>query len=158
MRLKIKEGKHYSNRILPAFRCKTLSGKVKLLGDFSYQISSKDQLDTNKLIGLSDSYHHHRNSIRFGWRWNNKVNKLEILYTLYRNSNRFIEHICFIETFKEYDFEIAISDDKYLLWFGDKYLEVYRNSNWFLPRYVLFPFFGGDEVAPKEFEFEFELK
>lgn len=158
MKLKIKEGNHCSNKILPMFRYKTLSGSVKLKGDFSYEIVRYNQLDTNKLIGLSDSIHHHNDSIRFGWRWNDKVEKLELMYTLYRDGNRYIEPICYIETEKEYDFEIAVDYDKYLLWFDDKYIEVYRNSNWILPRYVLFPFFGGDEIAPKDFEFEFKFK
>lgn len=158
MNIVIREGKNYSNRILPMIRCKTISGTVKLKGDFSYKINKSDQLDTNKLIGLSDSINHHIDSIRFGWRWNDNVNKLELLYTLYRDGKRYIEPISYIETDKEYDFEVAVDVDKYLLWFDGKYIEVFRSSQWFLPRYVLFPYFGGDEVAPKDFEFEFNFK
>jgi hypothetical protein len=77
---------------------------------------------------------------------------------VYRKSNRFIESICYIEPDKEYKFEVAVDKNKYLLWFDDTYIEVYRASNWILPRYVLFPFFGGDETAPKDFEFEFKFK
>ena len=158
MILRIKKGNHYSNKILPSFRINTISGHLRFNGDFSYEIDRINQLDTNKVIGLSDSYHHHRNSIRIGWRWNKRVDKIEILYTVYRNSIRYIESICFIDSDRFYDFEISIIKGKYLLWFNDIYIEVYRSSNWILPRYVLFPFFGGNISAPKEFKFDIVVK
>lgn len=158
MLIRINKDDHYSNKILPKIKLNTIAGSVKFIGDFSYSISRTNQLDTNKLIGLSDSYHHHRHSVRLGWRWNNRVEKIEILYTVYRRSNRFIESICYIEPDIEYNFEVAVDKDKYLLWFDDTYIEVYRSSNWILPRYVLFPFFGGDEPAPKDFQFELKFK
>lgn len=157
MVINIKKDNHYCDKIIPIFRNKTISGKVIFQGEFKYDIDKRNQGDTNKLIGLSDSYNHHRDSIRFGWTWNTKVEKLELKYTLYRNSKRYIEHICFIESDKEYDFEISVAKGKYLLWFGGKYLEVYRSSKWFLPRKALMPFFGGDVPAPKKFTFNFNL-
>ncbi len=158
MLIRINKDDHYSNRILPKIKLNTISGTVKFIGDFSYIINSNDQLDTNKLIGLSDSYHHHIHSARLGWRWNSKVGKIEILYTIYRSYKRYIESICFVESDVEYKFEVAVDENKYLFWFNDIYLEVYRTSNWILPRYVLFPFFGGDVTAPKDFEFEMKFK
>lgn len=158
MILRIKKENHYSNKLLPLFKMRTISGHLKFNDDFSYEIDRVDQFDTNKVIGLSDSYHHHVNSIRIGWRWNRRVEKIEILYTVYRNSIRYIESICFIESDKFYDFEVSVIKGKYLLWFNDIYIEIYRSSKWFLPRYVLFPFFGGNTPAPKDFEFDIKIK
>jgi hypothetical protein len=64
----IEQGKHYCKQWwrLRFTTKKVLIGKATFLGDFSYDIGAKHQKDSNKLIGLSDSWHHHISSIRKG--------------------------------------------------------------------------------------------
>lgn len=157
MEYNIKKGKHYSDVIMPKFRVNQISGIVKFIGDFEYHIDK--QKDTNKLIGLSDSYYHHVDSIRIGWRWSEVANKLEIMTILYRDSKRSIEHLCYVEDMnKEYDFEIKILSDYYLVIFNKTCVFIDRTSNWCFPRFVLKPYFGGTTKSPKNFKFDIVLR
>ena len=86
---KISKGNHKS-KIIPSLTFKSkISGLVCFKGDFSYDIG-KEQKDTNKILGLSDSWHHHINSIRLGWRWSNEYNCIEIMTIQYKNKVRII--------------------------------------------------------------------
>lgn len=157
MEYKINKGWHYSNAFLPIFRINKVCGTIKFLGDFEYYIDK--QKDTNKLIGLSDSYHHHKNSIRLGWRWSKLMSKIEIMTILYSDSKRTIQHFCFIEDqAKEYEFEIKILKDYYVVIFNKQNVFIERTSSWCLPSVVLKPYFGGTTKAPKEFKFDIDLK
>lgn len=158
MTISINSGKHYSNVIFPKLVFNEIRGYVNFDGDFSYSLPKEKQKDTNKLIGISDSYHHHVNSIRLGWRWNEKESKLEIMTILYSNRERHIEHLCYIDDKdKYYYFSIKIHKGLYWIHFGETAKCITRNNKWFLPRYVLFPYFGGTERAPKNFNFRLEL-
>lgn len=43
----------------------------KFKSDPTYTVPNKeDQKDTNKIFGISDSWHHHEHSVRIGWRHN----------------------------------------------------------------------------------------
>lgn len=153
----IKKGRHYCNLSLPIFRISSVSGRVKFIGSFEYYIDK--QKDTNKLIGISDSYHHHKNSIRIGWRWSKIMNKIEIMTIVYNDSKRSIEHLCFIEDQSlEYSFEVKVLKDYYVVNFNDQSVFIDRVSNWFLPRIVLKPYFGGTTKSPKDFRMDIDLK
>ena len=152
----IKQSKHYS-RWFPKFTFrKVLIGSFTLLGDFSYDIGKK-QTDSNKLFGVSDSWHHHKNSIRIGWRWNRIVNRIEIVGICYNGGKRVIKQITRIDSNNKIDFIISIEKDKYLVRVGDEFVTFDRNSRWKLFRYFLFPFFGGVTKAPKDFKFKIDL-
>jgi hypothetical protein len=62
----ITQEKHRCDKLIPSIRLNTIEGYVPFSSNFEYKIDK--QGDTNKLIGLSDSYFHHINSIRIGWR------------------------------------------------------------------------------------------
>jgi hypothetical protein len=156
MIIRIKKDKHRCNKIIPIIKLNTVEGYVLFDGDFEYNILKQE--DTNKLVGLSDSYFHHINSIRIGWRWSVKENKIEIMSILYRKSKRYIEHFCFIDEEDLYfKFKIVVTKNTYELSFGDCDKTIIRQNNWFLPRYVLFPYFGGSTTAPKDFIFNMEF-
>ncbi len=151
MNLKIKKGKHGCNKILPIITFgKEISGTVQFINDASYSIS--EQKDTNKIIGLSDSYYHRRSSIRIGWRWNTKENKIEIMTIKYQKGIRTIDHLCFIDNNSCINsYKVKIYKEYYLVEFNDTKRLLKRDIRWIPIRYVCMPYFGGDEVAPKDF-------
>jgi hypothetical protein len=109
-----------------------------------------NQYDINKLYGFSDcGTLHHRNSARFGWRWNGSSIELHAYW--YSDSTRYSS---FLDTISiEYTTELGI---KIL---PGNYLFQVRNKSYLFPRtcnsiniegYRLYPYFGGDETAPHE--------
>lgn len=161
MVFQIKKGCHRS-RLIPSITTSTkISGKFKLIGDFSYEIQK--QKDTNKLFGISDNIHHHIDSVRIGWRSNNVTNLVELMCIIYKNKKRDIFHLCYVETNIFYDFEIEILEDFYSVKIRNRnsgfYVECLypRESNWLFIRYLLYPYFGGEESSPKDFKIEIIL-
>lgn len=156
MKFTIKEGNHYPNLTFPLFRfTRVLEGTFILEGDFSYEILK--QYDTNKLIGLSDGFHHHLNSIRLGFRWSTKEAKTQLMTIRYENGKRTIESFDFILSDTLYYFRIEIRRNHYIVSLNNKTITLPRQSNWFFPRIVLKPFFGGTTSAPKNFKFKINL-
>jgi len=150
----IKKGNHRSSR-WPEFTFKnSLSGEVKFVGDFSYSIAAEKQKDTNKLIGLSDGLNHQRNSIRLGWRWSEKDNKIEIMSIRYNNGLRIIDHITYAESDKFYEYSINIWEGVYYVKFGGTGKGLTRTSKWNFLRVKLGFYFGGTEKASKDFKIE----
>lgn len=157
MKLTIHTGKHFCNRILPKFTFKDiLRGTFKLEGDFSYSIPL--QKDTNKLVGLSDAWHHHIDSVRIGWRWDPKMERVQLMAIIYSNADRTITPMEYIDTNKEYTFNIMILSDPYVkqrlyvIYINQTRYEYYGDSSYDFIRYILFPYFGGKQEAPRDFK------
>ena len=131
-------------------------GKVTFLGDFSYEIFNQE--DTNKVVGISDNWSHHKDSIRLGFRWNLKTEELEIMVISYVNGERTIKKLTVAETDREYDFSIRIEKDYYFVYFNYNSLLIPRKSKWNCLRYYLFPFFGGKGTAPKTFKINLDIE
>lgn len=155
MRRVIKKGKHISNYIPKLTFSNKISGYVTFEGDFSYSIDK--QKDTNKLIGLSDNWSHHKDSIRIGWRWNTKNECIELMSILYSGGQREIKSLKLL--YKEDDKDITIEYEVMIL---PKYYSIKidgcnflikRTSSWNFIRVILQPYFGGTTVAPKDFNF-----
>lgn len=155
MKLIIKPGKHYSNRLLPQLKCSRISGEVLFESDMEYHVGK--QKDTNKLIGLSDNFLHHQDSIRIGWRWNDAHNCLEIMTIRYANKIRTIDHLCYVDDLSGYKkFSIQITKERYIVNFDGVIAIINRSSKWWFLRYVLFPYFGGTDKSPRSFTFTFK--
>lgn len=152
------KGNHYSNWwfSLPTFK-RLLLGTVEFEDDFSYSIAKQE--DTNKLIGLSDSWHLHKHSIRLGWRWDITSQRIEIMTIVYKKGKRTIEHLCWAQPERKYNFIISVEKDYYLISFNNNSKIISRTSSWklFMPRFILKPYFGGTTKAPKEFNFKFNI-
>lgn len=68
------------NKTYSVHRC------VKFTQSCSYNLGDNDQYDWNKLFGVAFGVRGiHRNSIRFGWRWNIAKQKIELCTIEYRN-------------------------------------------------------------------------
>ena len=155
MKRVIKKGCHISNFFPKLTFSSKIKGFVTFEGDFSYEIEK--QKDTNKLIGLSDSWSHHKDSIRIGWRWNKKNECVELMSILYSGGNREIKPLLLLSKEKDatISYEIEILPKNYKITInGGEYL-IDRKSTWNFLRVKLQPYFGGTTVAPKDFSFNF---
>lgn len=112
---------------------------------------AENQADINKLYGLSDcGTHHHVNSARFGWRWLN--NRLELLAYAYVDGVRKYEYITSIDLEKPVVCELTLEDNQYRFRVGEKVTILPRACSGSLDAYQLYPYFGGDEVAPHDIQ------
>ena len=109
-----------------------------------------NQLDVNKLFGFSDNAaSHHAYSARVGWSWND--NALRLYGYTYNDSIRTIKQLAIVPIGKQIDCDIAVDTAH------KQYLFTINGHTTPMPRlartskifgYKLYPFFGGDEVAP----------
>ena len=110
----------------------------------------ENQYDINKLYGFSDcGSQHHKNSARFGWRWNRNV--IEIHAYWYNDSLRFHKLLDTVAIGQPHELALAVQPGHYIF-------EI-SNQKYFVPRhctgsiiegYLLYPYFGGDETAPHD--------
>lgn len=110
----------------------------------------ENQADVNKLFGLSDcGTHHQTNSARFGWRWFN--DSLEILAYCYVNGVR-IEPVLInkVELNTLNIYRISFEKDRYIFSVNEKTVIIPKVCNYSGLRYLLYPYFGGDEPAPHD--------
>lgn len=111
-------------------------------------ITPDNQFDINKLYGFSDnSTGHHQFSARFGWRWSDKA--LRLFGYVYNKGVRDSKELGIVNIGSEKTCSIKVS--------GDQYIFSLNGKTDYLPRasttptatgYKLFPYFGGDELAP----------
>jgi hypothetical protein len=112
-----------------------------------------NQADINKLVGFSDcSQHHQSESARFGWRWFN--DELQILAYSYNQGQLSFELMGAIPLNEEVDMTISIEDEQYVfMGEGLETTTLARTNNCEAgDNYWLWPYFGGDEVAPHDIE------
>lgn len=146
----IQEGEHHSTLSFESIELDSLKFKVLFDSSAIYQtLERENQGDLNKLYGLSDcNSYHHTNSARFAWRW--YQDKLEIWAYTYLNGERQFQFIENVSLDKFYECEIVFTDKKYLFRLNDKIVEMPRSCSAKAVGYKLFPYFGGDEAAPKD--------
>jgi hypothetical protein len=165
---KIKKGYHYSNLIykipfLHLFK-KTIKHTLYFNENVIYELNNGDQMDINKLFGISFGFHH-KNSARFGWRWNTEKNKIEILAYIYVDGKRINEWdedtlIAELEPYEVCEMKIKKENNYYIFnIYSDstkknyiKKLKCGKGKFW---GYYLFPYFGGNQVAPHDIEINF---
>lgn len=119
-----------------------------------YDLGNEDQYDTNKLVGIGYLWHHHKNSARFGWRYWTVRKEIEISAYCYVNGRREIKHICFCEIGKEYRIKLQVLANSYYFdayeqgevkALGVVFVDHYHSKKF---KYGLWPYFGGNQVAP----------
>lgn len=109
-----------------------------------------DQADINKLVGFSDCAQDHQSeSARIGWRWFN--NELQILAYTYREGDLSFELMGAIPLNEEIDLSIrAIGEAYNFTGEGLESISMPRASSCESgENYWLWPYFGGDQVAPQ---------
>lgn len=113
-------------------------------------IAPSNQGDINKLFGFSDNnMQHHQFSARFGWNWQN--NQLQIFAYTYNNAVREHKLLGSVKLGEEANCSIKVAGDKYIFTLNNTVETMPRLST--TPKgvgYKLYPYFGGDELAPQE--------
>mgnify|MGYP001244883322 CR=1 FL=1 len=148
----IKSGEHYSDRegiaLLPHD-----SVAIKVIFDSSAVYQTKqaaNQKDWNKLIGFSDcSTHHHTNSIRAVWRYNQERG-IQLGAYWYKNGQRYGKELKTVQIFDTVNVVVTAKDSLYTVRVDDMLFTEARDCNSSAFRYWLFPYFGGDEAAPQD--------
>lgn len=146
------KGKHYSNKNgMASVKTSNLSFKVKFDSSAIYTtVKNENQTDINKLFGFSDNNaQHHEYSARFGWRWSD--NALRLFAYTYNKGIRSFKELGNVEPGKENDCSIAVSGDTYIFTLNGVQTTMPRASTTIEAEgYRLYPYFGGDEVAPHD--------
>lgn len=144
------KGEQYCDKsVFVPLKITDLSFKVRFDSSAIYTTTSSDnQADINKLYGFSDNNAaHHEYSARFGWRWSN--NALRLFAYVYNNSVMNFKELGTIEIGDENDCSIKVSGKEYIFVLNGKETKIPRTST--TPEaegYKLFPYFGGNELAP----------
>ena len=146
----ILQGLHYSDQA-PNIAVNYVEQKFQVLFDSSaiYQTTNpSNQGDINKLYGFSDNNQHHHNfSARFGWRWFN--NQLEVFAYVYNNEMLSFKKIGNATIGQSQLYTLKIEEGNYVFSLAEQMQTLARKST--TPTaigYKLYPYFGGNEVAP----------
>jgi hypothetical protein len=160
---RIPAGKHYSRpfRFGIWWGKKQFIYKVKFTESCRYDLGDDDQLDTNKLFGVGYLPHHHTDSARYGWRYNKESGQIELLLYCYVNKLRSIILLASCEIGKEYILFLTVNKDNYNFKvidengqrIGGYALAFYHHKKF---QYGLWPYFGGNKVAPHEMKIEIQ--
>lgn len=146
----IPEGEHYCLETnLGAFEMDQLSLEVTFDSSAIYtSVDPVNQWDWNKLIGFSDCGSFHQvNSFRIGWRWTPNYG-VELAAYGYENGNRYSQAIDTIELFEKAQILISKDSSLYYLNLNGRESHHLRGCDSETVGYWLYPYFGGDEVAP----------
>ena len=121
--------------------------KVQFTPSCRYDIGV-EQSDINKLFGIGYLPSHHRNSVRFGWRYDKASDMIEILAYWYKNGVREWRSLKFIAIGARYPMVLMRLGDIHELWIGAErhIVDVPSQQVGFLLR----PYFGGNMTAPHD--------
>ncbi|HYF30863.1 MAG TPA: hypothetical protein VD993_07070 [Chitinophagaceae bacterium] len=148
----IKKGNHYSeNNDNRSIHLNKLKFKAQFDSSCIYKtVKEANMNDINKLYGFSDcNSGHHENSARFGWRWNGHGIEIHAYY--YINNVRQSKFLGTVALNEPAAMSITISGNRYLFELNGKTESMPRNcTNEHADGYQLYPYFGGDEVAPHD--------
>ena len=146
----ILKGKHSSNAPVSITQANSIHFEAMFDESAIYNLGNEDQLDINKLIGLSEGMEsHHKNSVRIGWRWSLDKQTVELLSYCYINGERSYTHICDVNLHERFEGTISIERDCYYVRINSQeHREKRLKESTSGIRYLLFPYFGGNQKAP----------
>lgn len=113
-------------------------------------LDAANQKDINKLYGFSDcGTHHHQNSARVGWVWNGSA--IELHAYCYAAGVRSSKLMGSIRPGEPAVITISVQPQHYVFeWNGNKTLMERHCGGDQINGYQLYPYFGGDELAPHD--------
>lgn len=146
----IAKGEQYCDKnMYEAVKYQQLSFSVRFDSSAIYQTNlASNQADINKLFGFSDNNaQHHQYSARFGWRWSN--NALRLFGYIYNKGVMSFKELGTIAIGSENSCSIKVNKDTYVFTLNGKETIMPRESTTAIAEgYKLYPYFGGDELAP----------
>lgn len=147
----IKNGTHSSTNDVRQFN----KSKLQFIAIFDYTakyetVDTINQADINKLYGFSDcSSGNHANSARFGWRW--YQDELQIFAYCYANKVFAFRYMTSVILNEQNLYTISLEPDKYIFQVNQEpEVEMTRGCDGSPARFMLYPYFGGDETAPQD--------
>jgi hypothetical protein len=148
----IPKDQHYANGSNLVFLDKQQM-RFKVLFDSSCIYSTlypKNAKDINKLYGFSDcGSKHHESSARVGWVWNGRA--VELHAYCYANGVRSSKLMGSIAPGEPAAITISVQPQQYIFeWKGSKTVMERSCSSDKIEGYQLYPYFGGDELAPHD--------
>lgn len=156
----IPKGEHYSMHLPKPYLGLKKSFNLKVLFDDScrYDLGDINQLDINKLWGVSFGFHQD-NSIRIGWKYNLSIGQIELFSYIYQAGTRLTSFISSIPMNLIADIEFSLYDDRYSIVVNNEYEfnRPFHFPKWQL-KYYLFPYFGGNKVAPHDINIKLEVQ
>jgi hypothetical protein len=149
----IPKGAHYAaGNAYKTVEATALKFVVKFDSSAIYQsVTEENQFDINKLYGFSDNKAaHHSFSARFGWSWT--AGALRLYGYVYNGGKVSSKEIAVVPIGQEIVCAIQVTATTYqFLVNGDMVASLERKAE--TPKaqgYLLYPYFGGDEVAPHD--------
>jgi hypothetical protein len=138
----------------------SITKRFKFTESTIYYFDDEDQFDVNKLFGFSVGMHHN-NSVRFGWRPNSDLSRIEIVGYEYHDKLRIPTlPICEIRLNKWYEYQIKYNHEtsyiEYLVTDGDEKFGTkhpFKLKNKINFGYKLDLYFGGNKTAPHKMIF-----
>lgn len=107
----------------------------------------------NKLIGISEGFNQHKNSVRVGWRC--IENTIYLSSYCYINGERRISDM--VEVPMGWNTgSVTITATHYRVQINDRIFN-FENTNRSFFKFMLYPYFGGNSKAPHDMEFKFRL-
>lgn len=148
----IKKGNHYcEGNIFKQIEISEMKFAVRFDSSAVYQTTfPENQYDINKLYGFSDNNSaHHQFSARFGWRWSD--NALRLFAYVYNNGAVTSKELTSIAIGIEISCSIKVTSTNYIFTVNDGVYQLPRTATTAKAKgYQLYPYFGGDEVAPHD--------
>lgn len=146
----IPQGDQFCNKnVFTNVKYQQLIFKVKFDSSAIYKTTlASNQYDINKLYGFSDNNaDHHNYSARFGWRWSN--DSLWLFAYVYNSSVMSFKELGRVDIGVEINCTIKVTKDNYVFGLNGKETLMPRESTTPMAEgYKLYPYFGGDELAP----------
>lgn len=147
----IPKGQHYAaGTNLRLLEKKLLAFKVRFDSSCIYKVKAENAGDINKLYGFSDCGANHQvNSARFGWVWNGSA--IELYAYCYAESKRSSKLLGTVAIGREIELGLSVEPGKYVFTVNGfkEYMQRSCNDD-ASESYQLYPYFGGDEVAPHD--------
>lgn len=143
----IRQGTHSPFRLPSVVTEYEIAHRVMFTPSCRYDIGP-EQSDVNKLFGVGYAPHHHRNSVRFGWRYDRQSDMIEILAYWYLDGQRYIHPMMFAGIGQTLHYAIRRNADHHLLIARWQTFSVPVHSQ--RVGYLLRPYFGGNMTAPHD--------
>ena len=111
-------------------------------------VNPVNQYDINKLYGFSEGFNNQFNSARIGWRWSNGA--LRLFGYVYKSGVRYSQEITSIPFNTDITCSIKLNGANYLITANGVTVTLPRGLTSSTARgFQQYPYFGGDEAAPK---------
>ena len=151
----IKKGRHYAQLNINRLRIFSFRKSI----EYRVMFDETSLYDTelygdhiNKLCGMTDvNSLVHSNSIRFGWRPNNRNLQIDLYAYWYDNGDRNFIFIDSVELHETHYLKLSIEKEQYRFQVENQILVIKRSKRGqFGLKMRLFPYFGGQPKAPRD--------